>query len=388
MSAPGPGAGIPPDPARASESNTEWLLGVMGMSCALAVIFTGLRTYTRVFLAKLVSPDDYVMLVTAACFIVGMICFGIQGSYGLGKHRKVIPDDDFTEFTKIGFYQGIVSNLGGVGLLKISIALSLIRLAPNKWYRVVLMTLIGFVIAYTLLAWGTMIWRCSPVAGYWDSTIGAKCYSIQLFIFFGVTNTAFNIFTDFMFATIPIPIIWSLQMKLRTRLYLIGILSLGYGALGMGIAKAYFQIGAAAADRQFLHGVQFWGFLQLNVGIIAACIPTLRPLLGKSLGLTTGGTSTANKYYGNDSAGPHRRTTRRQATGGYMEQTSGAEYELDDRASAKDSTGSDGEKGEGYGVAVAVYGRGGERLGSEERILGMGGIVQTTDISVKRDNRV
>lgn len=58
----------PPDPARASESNTGWLLGVMGMSCALAVLFTGLRTYTRVFLAKLVSPDDYVMLVTAVWF--------------------------------------------------------------------------------------------------------------------------------------------------------------------------------------------------------------------------------------------------------------------------------------------------------------------------------
>lgn len=72
-----------------------------------------------------------------------MICFGIQGSYGLGKHREVILDDHFNEFNKIGFYQGMVSNLGGVGLLKISIALSLIRLAPNRWYRIVLMFLIG-----------------------------------------------------------------------------------------------------------------------------------------------------------------------------------------------------------------------------------------------------
>jgi hypothetical protein len=39
---------------------------------------------------------------------------------------------------------------------------------------------------------------------------------------------AFNVFTDVLFATLPIPIIWRLQMKTKVRLYLIGVLSLGY----------------------------------------------------------------------------------------------------------------------------------------------------------------
>lgn len=100
---------------------------------------------------------------------------------------------------------------------------------------------------------------------------------------------------------------------------------------------------------------------------------------------------TANKYYGNNaSAGPHRRTTRRQATGGYMEQTSGADIEMDDRTSIKDNdSGPEDGKG-GFGVAVTVYGQGAhtkDRLGSEEMILqGGGGILtlQTTDVSVRR----
>lgn len=81
-----------------------------------------------------------------------------------------------------------------------------------------------------------------------------------------LTCIAFNIFTDVLFATFPVPIIWTLQMKLRTRLYLIGILSLGYmcvfhllslrlgrhsadsrrnRAVVMGILKAIFQIAFA-----------------------------------------------------------------------------------------------------------------------------------------------
>lgn len=37
-----------------------------------------------------------------------------------------------------------------------------------------------------------------------------------------------NIFTDVAFATVPVPVIWGLQMKKRTRIYLIAIFSLGY----------------------------------------------------------------------------------------------------------------------------------------------------------------
>lgn len=44
----------------------------------------------------------------------------------------------------------------------------------------------------------------------------------------GWSLQAFNIFTDVLFATLPVPIIWRLQMKTKIRLYLIGVLSLGY----------------------------------------------------------------------------------------------------------------------------------------------------------------
>jgi len=46
-----------------------------------------------------------------------------------------------------------------------------------------------------------------------------------------ITNrgtSACNIFTDITFATLPIPLIWSLQLQRRVRLYLIVILSGGY----------------------------------------------------------------------------------------------------------------------------------------------------------------
>lgn len=39
---------------------------------------------------------------------------------------------------------------------------------------------------------------------------------------------AFSIFSDVLLAVIPVPIVWNLQMARKLRLYLIGVLSLGY----------------------------------------------------------------------------------------------------------------------------------------------------------------
>jgi hypothetical protein len=78
------------------------------------------------------------------------------------------------------------------------------------------------------MAMMTFLLYCSPMAGYWNKALKPKCYPISLFVAFSLINTSFNIFTDVLFATFPIPIIWTLKMKRKLKLYLIGILSLGY----------------------------------------------------------------------------------------------------------------------------------------------------------------
>jgi hypothetical protein len=85
-----------------------------------------------------------------------------------------------------------------------------------------------FVSIYSFGAWLTFFLHCFPMEGHWDKSLNAKCYGIKLFITVALINTGFNIFTDVCFATLPIPIIWGLQMSKRTRINLIGVLSLGY----------------------------------------------------------------------------------------------------------------------------------------------------------------
>lgn len=57
-----------------------------------------------------------------------------------------------------------------------------------------------------------------------DIPLSSICLGPQLTIL----CPGFNIASDVVFATLPIPIIWSLQMKKLTRIYLVGVFSLGY----------------------------------------------------------------------------------------------------------------------------------------------------------------
>ncbi|KAK1978452.1 hypothetical protein LZ30DRAFT_784144 [Colletotrichum cereale] len=324
------------DPVRAKESNTAMILAVTGSLHALALLFVGLRTYTRAVIVKTIGADDYMMLVSALCALGGgMVIFIIQAFYGLGKHKDTISKPDQVFFLKVGFFQSIVSAIAALAFLKISIALSLLRLSRNKWYSRALWALIVFVILYTIMAWLSFFLYCTPLQGYWDRSLKPKCYELSLFINFALINTAFNIFTDVCFATLPIPIIWVLQMRLQTRIYLIGILGLGYFAVIMGIIKSFFQIAQPGnKDSTFLQSIQFWGFLQLNLGIIAACAPSLKPLVGRALKINS------SRHYNNDNLYENRyptgrtgRTVTITATAkrqGYREQSSQSapEYEL------------------------------------------------------------
>ncbi|KAJ0336147.1 hypothetical protein COL922a_008310 [Colletotrichum nupharicola] len=128
-------------------------------------------------------------------------------------------------------------------ILKKSISLNLLRLGAKKWYKWGL----WFIIVFTFIQSGsgvlTFTFYCQPTARFWDKTVAAL-----------------NIFTDVVLATLPIPLIWNLQMKRKVRLYVIGILSLGYFAVAMGIVKAIYQIGFGAnPDKTFEQSIQFWG---------------------------------------------------------------------------------------------------------------------------------
>ncbi|KAL2163203.1 hypothetical protein VTH06DRAFT_5259 [Thermothelomyces fergusii] len=390
MSTTGPGGGPEAapeiDPARAAESNTAMILSVMTVFHVIALTFVGLRVYARAVVIKTFGTDDVFIVLSALCAIGGWSVFIYQAGHGLGKHTDTISKEDMVLFSHAGFWQSIISANWALGFLKISIGFNLLRLSPNAWYRRCLWATIIFVCCYTFMGMMTFLLHCKPMKGSWDKSIDAKCYSLTLFVAFALMNTSFNIFTDVLFATFPVPIIWNLKMKRKLKIYLVGILSLGYFAVAMGIVKSIYQIAfSREADKTFRQSIQFWGFLQLQLGIIAACATSLKPLFSRILKLSNHdqyyGTAGGQHGYGSRSRG-RRMTGKLQGNGSVAAAGTGTGINKGAVGVAVDSyelhpgfRGLPGENlanagGETYSTATSFYKQASDGSGSEERILG------------------
>jgi hypothetical protein len=66
----------------------------------------------------------------------------------------------------------------------------------------------------------------------------AKCVSQSVFAQFALFNSIINIATDFLLALLPVPLIWKLQTGIRTKILVVGVLSLGLFACAAGIVKS------------------------------------------------------------------------------------------------------------------------------------------------------
>ncbi|KAH6711072.1 hypothetical protein BKA61DRAFT_695010 [Leptodontidium sp. MPI-SDFR-AT-0119] len=264
------------------------ILAITGSFTAFACLVVMMRLYVRTFMLKTIGADDYVMIVAMVCSAGVFACFVGEVYNGVGHHiiHPKLLENMMTIFHWSWFHGWV--NVIGISSVKISIGLFLLRLVQGKWYKRILVAWIIFIIIFTVASVGTLVFQCLPVSAAWDIMLrfdpNTKCYSISIFRSIGLFNGAINIFTDFLFATLPIPVILPLQINIRTKISLICILSLGYFACAAALVREVL-LGTFFMDPDpfFEYSFQIWNDIEMNTGILAACLPSLRPLFASML---------------------------------------------------------------------------------------------------------
>ncbi|ETI19928.1 hypothetical protein G647_08943 [Cladophialophora carrionii CBS 160.54] len=287
-----------------NSNNSGALLAIHGAFCGAAVLTVLLRLYVRIFMLKSLGADDYIMLAAAICEIGVITCFVGESKAGaLGRHPALVSPDDFGLFLHWRFFHSIIIMIG-ISLVKISIAFFLRRFVQGRIYQHFLMGCIVFLVAFTISCAGTLIFNCgTKVDANWNlalrATGQAKCFSNTTFTNIGIFNSSVNIATDVLFALLPIPVVWQLQANLRTKLTLCFVLSLGIFACISSIIKTVKQAHALEDPDWTYHDSFFmWNNIEFNIGILAASLPTLRPLFAKILGATARFTSNNSRNPG------------------------------------------------------------------------------------------
>lgn len=113
-----------------------------------------------------------------------------------------------------------------LAVIKSSICITMLRIATSmRWFRWAVYVLL----VTTWLTWATtfigVLLLCRPIAGNWDLTgkVGATCATMDAMIALSYTSTASTILTDMACAILPAFLLYSLNMKLKSKI-LVGVL--------------------------------------------------------------------------------------------------------------------------------------------------------------------
>ncbi|EFX06590.1 pth11-like integral membrane protein [Grosmannia clavigera kw1407] len=294
----------------------------------IAVIF---RFIARSIQRAPINRDDWVIIL-ALLFVMGTVGMSVAGgAIGAGKHIWATDMDQLTLIFKvIAPALSLFSTIRNGGLTdskqilysytyiyaascastKISILLFYQRIFPSINTAFRLSVMVGYFLSfsYPLIIWVTMANCCKPLSHYWNQFSGAKGKCIDVNKFF-LALGIINMLNDVIILSIPIPLILSLQLSLRKKVAVTGILLLGgFVCVASALRIYYLTVFSSSTDLTWVMGPVFiWSAIEPSIGIVCACLPHLAPLW-KLFHLKVTNVSSGQKSGANSAGTPWRST--------------------------------------------------------------------------------
>lgn len=290
-------------PPNGDENQGPAYIGAAWALVSLSTISTAIRILVRGRLTRNMGADDYLMLTTVLCNLVGLGFVTKEYGDGFGRHMYYIQPAHKRNFTVVGWLDWMQTFIT-IMLCKISICLFLLRIKNtrrNWWY---MHGLIAANVVVTIVAVGLFIGICSPPDAYWIVGKDGKCLSnervMAIIIAQGSTShppipplffplsprkmltnppTVFSALTDILLATTPLLFLSHLQISPRTKLALCILMGAGYITAAAAITRTALSGAILETDVTYaLVPNAAWRATEVNLGIICANAPIWRPL--------------------------------------------------------------------------------------------------------------
>ncbi|KAM0493238.1 hypothetical protein ACHAP8_009424 [Fusarium lateritium] len=321
----------------AFESRATQIAAVGYTFVVLSSIATILRVYCRAVVIKAFALDDWFAVIAQFMFIV-FCSYELTGTrYGTGRHFKdITTEHDLVKAMQMWWTCEPTYVLANMAV-KASIAIFLLRICITRTHRMIIYVITGITELYSLFFFLLFVLQCRPTSLFWQryssNPPNGSCLdaSVVANAFYGYS--AISCVSDWTYSILPIFLVWKLQMSRRTKISVVGILAAGAIASSATIIRFPYLYSLTDID-DFLYStsdVAIWSTVETGLGITAAAVATLRPLLRSFLG---NGSSADG---GGNSARPWQRTGSNHPSGvGYLRshgvEGGGEAFDLHDNA--------------------------------------------------------
>ncbi|KAF2028875.1 hypothetical protein EK21DRAFT_68843 [Setomelanomma holmii] len=250
---------------------------VIGVSCV------ALRVYTRGFIVRNMGLEDWTMVAAATLTIVFLLEL-IAGAheFKLGFSAMNITSEQMVGNIKLILAVIVVYKMT-VTLIKISILLIYLRLAVNKTFERLCKGTIGLLMAYQLIVFIVVPAQCTPLHKLWDFTGTVQGHCINSNAFYHATS-GFHIVMDFWILVLPLKLILRIPRAPREKLALFFIFSLGIISTIASVIRLQSLRIFTLSNDPFYDSlpINTWSMVEVNIGILCASIPTLKPLVSRA----------------------------------------------------------------------------------------------------------
>ena len=205
---------------------------------------------------------------------------------------------------------------------KTSICLFYLTLAKNQpiFKYTTIATLVVVNVAGTALTF-LNIFQCHPIAGLFHQPLPSNLKCIDIIALY-LSSAPINIITDLALLTLPMPILTAMRLPRNEKLILIVTFSFGAFVAAVDVVRiAYLQSASLSrlrsgsgsslanqGDFSWIASLSFmWSGIEVDVGIICACVPGIKPLAARVFPSLLGRIkhprgSSGNRYHGSDDA--------------------------------------------------------------------------------------
>ncbi|KAK4937793.1 hypothetical protein LTR10_021671 [Elasticomyces elasticus] len=238
---------------------------------ALSGCFVFVRFVARIAFVKHFGPDD-ILIALAWAAALGLAVVTKQETHNSSQTSSTENGASITNLLRQLWSANITYNLA-VLLLKDSLLLQYLRFSKDIGYRRACWALGAIVTVYGLAALFVGIFSCRPIAYSWNSQLsGGKCIN---FLAFWLFNASFNSATDIIVIVLPIPVLSALQLPRKQMIILASIFVLGAFVCIASIIRLT-SVYTATVNNKDNASIAIWSTVEVNVGIICACLPSIR----------------------------------------------------------------------------------------------------------------
>jgi hypothetical protein len=287
------------DPHVESGNRGPLLVAVSWVLVFASGVFLSLRIYCKFKRKRNLWWDDYILIFSWLCLLIGSCILTVTTTLGFGKHFLAINPSVLPRMNFLGTVAGVFAIYAAI-LSKTSFATTLLRITEGKT-RILLWFII---ISVNIALGGTALipWiQCTPVEKNWNFMTPGTCWNPQIFSKWGIVAAAYSGAMDILLAFIPWKMMWNLQMKEKFGVVI--AMSLGVFAGAAAITKSVYIPEVAKGDfsctcppvfpllsLSFTYlaidvgaHLDLWGQVESAICIIAASIPVLRVLIVEHL---------------------------------------------------------------------------------------------------------